>query len=278
MPYELNSATIAGNMTADPEIRFTPGDSPTAITTYTLAVNKPTGGADYVRCSVRGKQAEFAERYLKKGAPVLVTGRIETGSYTSKKGVRVKFLEVAAGRQTTKKDGTLNMNKVLLEGRLAWDPEVTYTQDDDPECVARYTLAVTKGYFARKNDTKDTAFFVPCVAFRKQAEFVKKFLKKGSAVAICGRIQNSSYTNKKGEKVSVTEVVAEDHTFSEKKNAGSSGAASSPEEGMDDLHEACNEGSFPLSGHSGPVPDVEACVPDGFTDLPEDEYDVLPFS
>lgn len=266
MAYELNSTAIAGNMTADPDIRYTSGDSPTAIARYTLAVDRASGDADYVRCVVWGKQAEFAEKYLKKGSPVLVTGRIQTGSYTGRNGDKVKTLEVAADRQTTEKEGNLNMNKVLLEGRLTRDPDIRYTQSDAPVCIARYTLAVTKGYYARKKDTDDNADFVPCIAYGKQAEFVKKFLKKGGAVAICGKIQTSSYTSKKGNKVYVNEVVAEEHSFAEKKNARASGTDSSLGEVKD------------TSRQTFPEAPAQADVTDSFTDLPEDEYDVLPFS
>ena len=278
MAYELNSAAIAGNMTANPDIRYTSGDSPTAIARYTLAVDRASGDADYIRCVVWGKQAEFTEKYLKKGSPVLVTGRIQTGSYTDKNGVKVKSLEVAADRQTTKKDGCLNMNKVLLEGRLTWDPDVRYTQGDEPLCIARYTLAVTKGYFARKKDANDTADFVPCIAYGKHAEFVKKYLKKGIAVAICGKIQTSKYTNKEGNKVNVTEVVAEDHTFAEKKNAGASGTDSSLRDVKDTSRNTCPEASAPAGVQNKPAFKNDTDISDGFTDLPEDEDDVLPFS
>jgi single-strand DNA-binding protein len=158
------------------------------------------------------------------------------------------------------------MNKVLLEGRLTRDPDIRYTQSDDPVCISRYTLAVTKGYYARKKDADDNADFVPCIAYGKQAEFVKKFLKKGSAIAICGKIQTSSYTSKEGKKVYVTEVVAEEHSFAEKKNARASGTDSSLGEVKD------------TSRQTFPEAPAQADVTDSFTDLPEDEYDVLPFS
>ena len=100
MSYELNSASIGGNLTADPDVRYTSGDAPTAIARYTLAVNRRAGDADYIRCVVFGKQAEYAEKYLKKGAPVLVTGCIRTGNYTSKDGTGVNTMEVVTDRQT----------------------------------------------------------------------------------------------------------------------------------------------------------------------------------
>ena len=83
MAYELNNGAVGGNLTADPDVRYTSGDCPTAIARYTLAVNRRAGDTDYIRCVVFGKQAEFAEKYLKRGNPVLVTGCIRTGSYTN---------------------------------------------------------------------------------------------------------------------------------------------------------------------------------------------------
>ena len=144
MAYELNSASIGGNLTADPDIRYTSGDAPTAIARYTLAVNRRTGDADYIRCVVFGKQAEYAEKYLKKGAPVLVTGCIRTGSYTNSSGTRVNTMEVMADRQSTEKEGALNLNAVLLFGRLTRDPNVRYTQGENPVCITRYTMTIIR--------------------------------------------------------------------------------------------------------------------------------------
>ena len=160
MSYELNSASIGGNLTADPDVRYTSGDAPTAIARYTLAVNRRAGDADYIRCVVFGKQAEYAEKYLKKGAPVLVTGCIRTGNYTSKDGTGVNTMEVVTDRQTTEKDGALNMNRVLLFGRLTRDPEVRYTQGESPVCVARYTLAVPRKYYSKRAGDSGSADFI----------------------------------------------------------------------------------------------------------------------
>ena len=99
------------------------------------------------------------------------------------------------------------MNKVILMGRLTRDPEVRYSAGDNSTAVARYTLAVNRRF---KRDNEPTADFVPCVAFGKAAEFAEKWFRQGMQVAISGRIQTGSYTNRDGVKVYTTEVVIEE--------------------------------------------------------------------
>jgi single-strand DNA-binding protein len=114
------------------------------------------------------------------------------------------------------------MNKVVLMGRLTRDPEVRYSQAAEPLAIARYTLAVDRR-FSRKNadNGEQTADFINCVSFGKTAEFAEKYFKKGTKIAISGRIQTGSYTNKEGAKVYTTEVVVEEQEFAESKNANS---------------------------------------------------------
>jgi single-strand DNA-binding protein len=106
------------------------------------------------------------------------------------------------------------MNKVVLAGRPTRDPEVRYsTKDDKQMAIARYTLAVD-----RKG--KDAgADFINCVAFGKQGEFAEKYVKQGVKIAVSGRIQTGSYTNKDGQKVYTTDVIVEEHEFCEKKTS-----------------------------------------------------------
>jgi single-strand DNA-binding protein len=123
------------------------------------------------------------------------------------------------------------MNKVVLMGRLTRDPEVRYSQAAEPLAIARYTLAVDRR-FSRKNadNGEQTADFINCVSFGKTAEFAEKYYKKGIKIAVSGRIQTGSYTNKEGAKVYTTEVVVEEQEFAESKNAnsGSNGGEGRP--------------------------------------------------
>lgn len=111
------------------------------------------------------------------------------------------------------------MNKVILIGRLTRDPEVRYTQGDNTMAIARYSLAVDRRF---KRDGEPDADFINCVAFGKAGEFAEKYLKKGTKIAVVGRIQTGSYTNKDGQKVYTTDVVVEEQEFAESKNSGSS--------------------------------------------------------
>lgn len=111
------------------------------------------------------------------------------------------------------------MNKVILMGRLTRDPEVRYSQGASPMAIARYTLAVDRR-FNRSND-ENTADFIPCVAFGKAGEFAEKYFRKGTKIAVSGRIQTGSYTNKDGVKVYTTEVIVDDQEFAESKNSAS---------------------------------------------------------
>ena len=104
-------------------------------------------------------------------------------------------------------------------GRLTRDPEVRYTQGDNAMAIARYSLAVDRRF---KRDGEPDADFINCVAFGKSGEFAEKYLKKGTKVAVVGRIQTGSYTNKDGQKVYTTDVVVEEQEFAESKNSSSS--------------------------------------------------------
>ena len=115
------------------------------------------------------------------------------------------------------------MNKVILMGRLTRDPEIRYTQGDNSMCIARYTLAVDRRFNRNAGNDGNNADFIPCVAFGKSGEFAERYLKKGTKMAITGRIQTGSYTNKDGVKVYTTEVVIEDQEFAESKNASGGG-------------------------------------------------------
>ena len=102
------------------------------------------------------------------------------------------------------------MNKIILMGRLARDPEVRYSSGAAPVAVANYTLAVNRR-FKREGDP-DTDF-INCVAFGKVGEFAEKYLKKGLLISIVGRLQVRSWDDKDGKKRYATEVIVEEHYF-----------------------------------------------------------------
>jgi single-strand DNA-binding protein len=147
------------------------------------------------------------------------------------------------------------MNKAILMGRLTRDPEVRYTQGENQMAIARYTLAVDRRF--NRNGDENTADFIPCVAFGKAGEFAERYFRKGTKVAVTGRIQTGSYTNKDGVKVYTTDVVVEEQEFAESKNAGSNGGS--------------DNGSYQSS--SAPV-----SAGDGFMNIPDGIDEELPFN
>ena len=100
----MNKVILMGRLTRDPETRVTQGDKPTTIGRYTLAVDRRfkrdgEATADFISCVVFGKSAEFAEKYFRQGIRITVSGRIQTGSYTNKDGVKVYTTEVIIEEQ-----------------------------------------------------------------------------------------------------------------------------------------------------------------------------------
>ena len=116
------------------------------------------------------------------------------------------------------------MNKVCLVGRLTKDPTCEYVNTNNGSVArARFTIAVDRG-FANSQDGSGnrTADFISVVAWRKQAENITKFQKKGNQIAVDGRIQVDNYTNKDGNQVWTTYVVADNIQFLDKKGEGAS--------------------------------------------------------
>ena len=114
------------------------------------------------------------------------------------------------------------MNKVILMGRLTRDPDVRVSTGERSMSIARYTLAVDRRGRRNDNNGEQTADFISCVAFDRSAEFAEKYLHQGTKVVVTGRIQTGSYTNKDGQRVYTTDIVAEDQEFAESKNAENS--------------------------------------------------------
>lgn len=108
------------------------------------------------------------------------------------------------------------MNKVILIGRLARDPELKYTAANIAVC--QFTVAVDRRF---KSDNQPTADFIPVVAWRQTAEFVSKYFSKGNRIAVTGQIQIRSWDDAEGKKRFATEVIADDVEFVESKRQDS---------------------------------------------------------
>ena len=152
------------------------------------------------------------------------------------------------------------MNNWTGSGRLVAEPKVTYGQGENSG-VARFSLAVERRF---KRDGQPSADFINCVAFGKSAEFVSKYLHKGTKIIASGRIQTGNYTNRDGQKVYTTDVVVEQMEFAESKaasqqNAPQSAPTSAPQ-------------SVPTSTPTSAPQDDFMNIPDGL------DGDQLPFS
>jgi len=115
------------------------------------------------------------------------------------------------------------MNKVILMGRLTRDPEVRYSNSGT--AIVNYTLAVDRTY---KRDNEPSADFLKCIGFGQTAEFAEKYFHKGIKIAVTGRIQTGSYTNREGQKVYTTDIVVESQEFAESKSASSASTQPTP--------------------------------------------------
>lgn len=138
------------------------------------------------------------------------------------------------------------MNKVILMGRLARDPELRYGGANNT-AVAHFSLAVERKY---RRDNDPEADFFNCTSFNKQAEFVEKYLRKGSKILLEGEIRNNNYTNREGQMVYAVQILTSNIEFAEGKRAAENNAGVQP-----------------------PTPNA-----DGFMNIPEELDDELPFN
>ena len=136
------------------------------------------------------------------------------------------------------------MNKVIIMGRLARDPEVHYTQGNEPTAIARYTLAVDRRV---KREGEQSADFIGVVAFGRAAEFAEKYCHKGTKLLVTGRIQTGSYTNRDGNKVYTTDVIAEEQEFCESKKTTEEDAPKTDADGFMNVPEGIDENELPFT-------------------------------
>ena len=150
------------------------------------------------------------------------------------------------------------MNRVILMGRLTRDPNISYSQSGDNMAIARFTLAVDRRGRRQDGADQQNADFIGCVCFGRQAEFAEKYLRQGTKIAVTGRIQTGSYTNREGQKVYTTDVVLDDIEFAESKNAQGGG-----------------ESNYSYQAPSRPAPSAAG---DGFMNIPDGIDEELPFN
>lgn len=135
-------------------------------------------------------------------------------------------------------------------GRLVRDPDVKYSQGANQTAIANFSIAVDRRF---KREGEPNADFFSCTCFGKQAEFVERYLHKGTKIVLSGRIQNNNYTNKDGQMVYNVRIMVDEIEFAESKSASDGGN----------------------SGNAGQAPNFAAN--DGFMNIPDGIDEELPF-
>lgn len=163
------------------------------------------------------------------------------------------------------------MNKVILMGRLTREPEVRYSQGASQTAVGRFSVAVDRRF---KREGEPDADFFNCTCFGKQAEFVERYLHKGTKVVLCGRVQNDNYTNKDGQMVYSVRVMVDEIEFAESKNAS---AGNNNEGGYNNSY---NNNSYNNNngGYAGGGAPAASGAGDGFMNIPDGIDEELPFN
>lgn len=156
------------------------------------------------------------------------------------------------------------MNKVILMGRLTRDPEVRYSQGASQTVVGRFSVAVDRRF---KREGEPDADFFNCTCFGKQAEFVEKYLHKGTKIVLSGRVQNDNYTNKDGQMVYSVRIMVDEIEFAESKNA----SAGNNDGGYNNSYN--NNG-----GYAGGGAPAASGAGDGFMNIPDGIDEELPFN
>jgi single-strand DNA-binding protein len=148
-------------------------------------------------------------------------------------------------------------------GRLTRDPEVRYSQGANQTAVARFSIAVDRRF---KRDGEPDADFFNCTCFGKQAEFVERYLRKGTKILTSGRIQNDNYTNKDGQMVYSVRVMVDEIEFAESKNSGGNDG------GYAGGYAGGNNGGYNNASNNAPM------AGDGFMNIPDGIDEELPFN
>lgn len=214
-----NKVIIGGNLTADPELRFTTGGK--AVCEFSLAINRrrsasSADASDFVRVTAWEDLAQTIAENKKKGDGVIVEGRLRYDSWEATDGSRRSKVTVVANNvQFMPRGSSMRLNAVVLAGNLTRDPEHQLVGDDIAR--AEFGLAVGRG--------EDAVDFFNVTAWRGLADAVARNKSKGHPVLIEGRLQYSTWKSA-GNPRSRIEVVAENIDYLGSKNGAASGSAS----------------------------------------------------
>ena len=151
----MNKVILMGRLTRNPDVRYSQGDKATSVARYTLSVNRRflregDQDADFINCVAFGRQGEFAEKYLKQGTKIVISGRIQTGSYTNREGVKVYTTDVVVEEQdfAESKAAASNYSGGYQAGNYqpAPEPQPTMTSRPAPtEAVSDGFMTIPEG-------------------------------------------------------------------------------------------------------------------------------------
>lgn len=132
----MNKVVLMGRLTRDPEVRYSSGENALAIARYTLAVDRRfhkdnEASADFIGCVAFGKGGEFAEKYLRQGTKIVVTGRIQTGSYTNREGQKVYTTEIVVEDQEFAESKAASQNNSQTSAGSRQQPPPPMPTDKD---------------------------------------------------------------------------------------------------------------------------------------------------
>lgn len=215
----FNKAVIGGNLTKDPELRFT--STGKAVCDFNLAINRRRGttdSADFVSVTAWEDLAEIIADHKQKGDGVIVEGRTRYDAWEAPDGSkRSKVTVIASNVQFMPAGSSMRLNKVLLAGNLTRDPIHELVGDDGSIAKAEFGIAVGRG--------EDAVDFFDVTAWRGLADAVTKNKAKGHPVLIEGRLQYSTWV-KDGATRSKVEVVAENIDYLVQKEYAKKSSAS----------------------------------------------------
>lgn len=260
----VNTITVCGHMTADLQSQKTDrGES----CFFTLAVNRSKDEADFIPFRVNGNFiTDKLRQQLVKGAPVLVTGHIESGSYKGKDNTTRTYFYVAPESIQPGVNG--NFNSAILFGNLTADPELRTTSSGTN--VASFDVASNRRYKDKNNEWKDaTPSFIHVNAWEAKGDFVARYFKKGSCILLSGSVRSRRFNDKNGNARTAYDFVASNISFADYKRDNAQ-PAPAPQPAPTQ-----HASAMPAAQ---PQPGVQYDVPDQYADFEtvEDDGD-LPF-
>lgn len=234
MATNLNSFSLAGNLTADPNVK-TDANGGIRSVLFNVAVNRGKDKTDFIPVQLSGPQyTEHMRQKLVKGAGVILNGRAENTSYRDQNGNNKTFFAVNPSYCVVGPRGSANMGTVY--GRLTRDPEMRKTPAG--KSVTTISIACNRSYKDKSGEWKDApTSFLNVIVWEVQAEFFCKYFRKGDPILITGSLQSRQYETKEGEKRTAYEIVANYVSFASEKDkdaapGGSVNQAAKPQQDM----------------------------------------------